>query len=167
MADFNLEVEKLLIVEGGYVNDKDDPGGETKFGISKRSYPNLNIANLTAAAAKKIYKIDFWDAAGLDKINDQLIAAEIFDSLVNIGPVVKKWLQKAYNLTNYWAGNNDITVDGIIGSQTISAINSAPHPERILKTLNGLQFTHYVEVVENNPKLKKWFGGWLNRVWER
>ena len=167
MADFNKAIIKLIGVEGGYINDPNDPGGETKYGISKRSYPHLNIKDLTKADAYSIYKYDFWDKAKLDNIINQDIAEEVFDSIVNIGPLVLRWLQKAYNLTNYNQGNRDIAVDGIIGNQTILAVNNSKYPNRILKTLNGLQFMHYVECVENNPKLEKWFGGWLTRVWKR
>ncbi|MDH4319877.1 MAG: N-acetylmuramidase [Desulfobulbaceae bacterium] len=167
MAEFEKAFKALIGVEGGYVNDPADPGGETKYGISKRSYPSLNIAALTITQAMGIYKRDFWDKARLDEIVDQAIAEEVFDSMVNIGPKVMRWLQRAYNLTNWNDGNRDLVVDGVIGSGTIAAINQASRPERILKTLNGLQFGHYVECVENNPKLEKWFGGWLTRVWER
>lgn len=166
MADFKAAFGKLIVVEGGYVNDPDDHGGETKYGISKRSYPSVDIAALTLDGAAIIYKRDFWDAASLDKINHQGIAEEAFDSMVNIGPAVKTWLQKAYNLTNYAEGNVDLNVDGDIGPVTVAAINQAKHPERILKTLNGLQFGKYVGIVEANPKQEKWFCGWLKRVWE-
>lgn len=47
--------------EGGCVNHPEDPGGETKFGITKRSYPHLNIRDLTLDDARAIYRRDFWD----------------------------------------------------------------------------------------------------------
>ncbi len=50
--------------EGGYVNDGNDPGGETNFGISKRAYPNLDIKNLTKDEAKQIYYRDYWEKSG-------------------------------------------------------------------------------------------------------
>lgn len=58
--DFDTAFARLIGNEGGYVNDPRDPGGETKFGISKRSYPDVNIAALTVDAAKAIYLRDFW-----------------------------------------------------------------------------------------------------------
>lgn len=166
MADFINAFNKLIGIEGGYCDDPDDPGGETKFGISKRSYPAVDIRALTLDQARDIYKRDFWDTARLDEIEAQAIAEEVFDSLVNIGPRVKKWLQQAHNLTNFWDGNHDLVIDGMIGRRTIAAINLSPHPDRILKCLNGLQFRHYLEIVEQNPRVEKWFGGWLSRVWE-
>ncbi len=56
---FAVALEKVLAHENGYVNDPDDPGGETKFGISKRSYANLNIKDLTREQAAEIYYRDF------------------------------------------------------------------------------------------------------------
>ena len=54
--------------EGGYVNDQKDSGGETKYGISKRSYPNLDIKNLTKKQATDIYKVDFYNKMKIDLI---------------------------------------------------------------------------------------------------
>ncbi|KKK79728.1 hypothetical protein LCGC14_2830570, partial [marine sediment metagenome] len=66
MANFEKSAEKLGIFEGGYSNDKNDAGGETNHGISKRSYPELDIKNLTKDDAKKIFKRDFWNPLNLD-----------------------------------------------------------------------------------------------------
>ncbi len=57
---FEKAFEYVIQNEGDYVLDKNDPGGETKFGISKRSYPTLNIRDLTLEDAKEIYYRDFW-----------------------------------------------------------------------------------------------------------
>lgn len=56
--------------EGVYVNDPYDPGGETKYGICKRSYPNLNIKELTLEEAKKIYHRDFWKRGKFEDVPD-------------------------------------------------------------------------------------------------
>ena len=55
--NFEDAFDRLISHEGGYVNDPLDPGGETKFGISKRSYPTLDIAALTREDARAIYRI--------------------------------------------------------------------------------------------------------------
>lgn len=62
--DFDTAFSRLIDSEGGYVNNPADPGGETKFGISKRSYPDVDIANLTLDGAKFLWKRDFWDPLG-------------------------------------------------------------------------------------------------------
>lgn len=82
---FDICFDRLMGNEGGYVNDPDDPGGETNWGISKRSYPHLDIKNLTREDAKQIYFRDFWQ-----KINggliDKRVAFQVFDFAVNSGP---------------------------------------------------------------------------------
>lgn len=167
MADFKKAFEKVIIIEGGYSDDAADRGGETKYGISKRSYPDVDIASLTLDGARDIYQRDFWDSLHLEELVSQEIAEEVFDSHVNVGRRVAKWLQQAYNLTNYWQGNEELVEDGIIGPKTIAAINQSRYPERILKVLNGLQIGHYIKIVKSDPSQEKWFGGWLKRVWEQ
>ena len=72
--------------EGGYVNDPDDPGGETKYGISKRAYPNEDIKNLTRERAEYLYKRDYWDIPGFDLDNfPQDKAIVLFNVAVNMG----------------------------------------------------------------------------------
>lgn len=58
---FEFAVQQVIRHEGGYVNNPSDPGGETKYGICKRSYPDLDIARITIDDASSIYRHDFWD----------------------------------------------------------------------------------------------------------
>lgn len=81
---FDQAFDRLLGHEGGYVNNPKDPGGETNWGISKRSYPNVDIKNLTRDQAKKIYKADFWDALDADRLPTSVIF-QLFDFAVNSG----------------------------------------------------------------------------------
>lgn len=68
LDDFLKSLIFILKWEGGYVNDVRDPGGETKFGISKRSFPNLDIAMLTVDQAAEIYRRSYWVVGGCDKM---------------------------------------------------------------------------------------------------
>jgi lysozyme family protein len=61
VVDYDRILDFIIRMEGGYVNDPVDPGGETKYGISKRSYPELDIKNLSPEQAKTIYKRDYYD----------------------------------------------------------------------------------------------------------
>lgn len=79
---FDEAFERLIGHEGGYVNDPRDPGGETKFGISKRSYPDVNIASLTVDGAKAIYYRDFWKPLA---DAHPAIRFQVFDFAVNSG----------------------------------------------------------------------------------
>ena len=74
----------VLAREGGLVEDKNDPGGLTNYGISKRAYPNLDIRNLTVELAGTIYFNDYWTKAGCDALPPDM-ALIVFDSAVNCG----------------------------------------------------------------------------------
>src|SRR5690606_34526085 len=83
---FAVAVEVVLRHEGGYVHDPADPGGETNWGISKRSYPHLDIASLTREQAIEIYRRDWWNRHGYDRIKSLDVAVKTFDLAVNMGP---------------------------------------------------------------------------------
>lgn len=69
---------------GGYTNDPDDPGGETKWGIAKRFHPQLDILLLTRAEAELIYYNEYWRPAGCESMPAPLALA-VFDLSVNMG----------------------------------------------------------------------------------
>lgn len=98
MITFDTAFDRLISHEGGYVNDPQDPGGETNWGISKRSYPNVDIKNLTRDGAKEIYRRDFWDVLG---DSNPAIKFQVFDFAVNsgIGTAIRK-LQSALGLAD-------------------------------------------------------------------
>jgi lysozyme family protein len=80
--DFYTSVERALGHEGQYSNDPDDPGGETNWGISKRSYPSLDIRNLTREDAIAIYKRDYWET--VEGVPDS-VKFQLFDFAINSG----------------------------------------------------------------------------------
>jgi lysozyme family protein len=80
--NFDDAFSRLLGNEGGYTNNPADPGGETKWGISKRSYPDVDIVNLTQEGAKAIYLRDFWNPLGEAH---PAVKFQCFDFAVNSG----------------------------------------------------------------------------------
>lgn len=153
-------VEFVLANEGGYVNDPNDPGGETKYGITKRSYPHLDIRNLTKEQAIAIYKRDWWDRYSYGRINNLDVATKVFDMAVHMGPyTAHRILQEAL----VWIGHS-VKLDGIIGPETIKATNEA-NPERLLEALRYLSAMHFYQLVRANRKLEKYLVGWLNRAY--
>ena len=93
--NFDQAFEWLIGHEGGYVNHPNDPGGETKYGISKRSYPGENIKEMTLVRAKDIYQRDYWWKAGCDLVPD-CVKFDLFDTAVNAGPgTAIRMLQRA------------------------------------------------------------------------
>lgn len=115
-GDFDYAFTKVIGVEGGYVRNPDDPGGETKYGISKRSYPALNIPSLTLDDAKAIYRRDYWDRAWCSQLPAPL-ALLVFDCAVNSGSKqAVQWLQQAVGTD----------ADGRIGDVTMQAVAAKP-----------------------------------------
>lgn len=115
----------ILGTEGGFTEDPADPGNwtggrvgqgackGTKFGISAAAYPGLDIASLTSAEAKALYRRDYWDKVVGDLLPPPL-ALIVFDAAVSNGRYrAAVWLQQA-------AG---VTADGVIGPVTLDAIS--------------------------------------------
>jgi lysozyme family protein len=95
ISDFKRAMEFTLRWEGGYSNDPDDPGGETKYGISKKSYPQCDIKNLSEQEAIQIYISDYWLASGCEDVTYPMNLV-VFDSAVNCGSgTAKGWLRKS------------------------------------------------------------------------
>lgn len=161
MADFNIAITKILRYEGGYVNDGNDYGGETNFGISKRRYPHLDIKSLTVDQAKEIYRRDYWDRLSLDQFRSQAVAGEMLDIAVNMGWCrAARFLQEALNdLVD--AG---LTVDGLVGPKTVEAANGYRYSQALVTVLNGKQFMHYQQRISEDPTQKKFYRAWLSRV---
>jgi lysozyme family protein len=163
VAAFNEAVSAVFKTEGGYVNDKDDRGGETKFGISKRSFPNLDIATLTKVDAEKIYKERYWHPQ-LEKLEDQAVATKVFDMIVNMGqkPAVKLFQSSVNLLSN---GERPVTVDGILGPGTITRANELD-PAKLLHAIRENAAGHYRGIVKANETQRKFLKGWLKRAYE-
>jgi len=84
MSNFDRAFAVVVGIEGGYVNDPKDPGGETKFGLSKRANPDLDIKNLTLGIAQDRYRTRYWNAHNLDSL-EYGKALLVFDVAVNGG----------------------------------------------------------------------------------
>jgi lysozyme family protein len=84
MLTFETAIERILSHEGGWVNDKRDPGSETQWGISKRTYPTLDIKALTRDQAKALYERDFWRPV-VETVADNALRFQLLDAAVNHG----------------------------------------------------------------------------------
>jgi len=145
---FDRAIKNVLNQEGGYINHPADPGGETKFGISKRSYPDFDIKNLTIDQAKAVYKRDYWDKIKGDQLPDD-VSFVLLDIAVNMGvSQAVKLLQKAV----------DTVQDGILGPKTINAAQ----PKDTVQKLTLERIIYYTSLA--NFKI---FGRvWTNRSLE-
>ena len=97
---FDKAFQITVGVEGGYVNDPADPGGETRYGISKRAHPDVDIKSLTLDQARNIYRRDYWQAASCDSMPER-IGHLVFDCAVHHGvKTAIKLLQRALKVAD-------------------------------------------------------------------
>lgn len=150
MAKFEYAIDHLLLLEGGYVNNISDPGGETNFGISKRSYPSVDIKSLTKEQAAEIYRRDFWL---FDGITYQAVANKIFESYVNMKHSAIKLAQAIVGATQ----------DGFYGANTEAKIN-AMDPVKFLSYYRVWLVNHYHDLVQADPSKSVFLTGWINRA---
>lgn len=146
---FDEAFERVIGHEGGYVDDPEDPGKATKYGISQRSYPHEDIADMTLERAKMLYKRDFWGPASCDAIPQAARYAH-FDMAVNSGvKAANKALQKAVGEIE----------DGIIGPRTLTAAGSMPGPRLVARMCAAR-----LALMTNLPTFDRFGRGWTRRV---
>jgi len=154
MKIFEDYLTVILRHEGGYINHKNDPGGETNFGICKRAYPNLDIKNLTVEQASIIYNKDYWLPMNLDLIEDnELLKLHLFDMGVNSGTKNAVKLLQAILETD---------ADGLIGKDTIKSLST--YPTNIVDDYKITRKHYYDKIIIKNPKLEVFRKGWYNRI---
>lgn len=159
-------------LEGGYVNDKRDPGGETNMGVTKTTAVAYNykgpMKTLPKDVAVSVYYDDYIVKPGFEPLvpYDAAVVEELFDTGVNMGPSKpSKWFQMA---TNAQCGTK-ITVDGQVGNTTRQAYISCQQKVGAVKLclgtlmlLDGYQKVEYDRLVRVNPILKIYYRGWIN-----
>jgi lysozyme family protein len=146
---FDTVFDRVIGHEQGYVNDPKDPGGETKWGISKRSYPHLNIKDLTREQARDIYLKDFWIRINADALPDG-VAFQLFDFAVNSGiETAVRYLQRAL----------DVADDGDWGPVSQQAANSASETDMIMRL--SAERLDFMTRLRNWPHHGK---GWARRI---
>lgn len=147
--NFDQAFDRLIGHEGQYVDNQFDPGGETNWGISKRSYPNEDIKHLTRNAAKEIYKRDFWDRIHADRMPPS-VSFQVFDFAVNSGiETAVRYLQCAVSVAD----------DGHWGPVSQSALDLTSEND-ILMRLNAYRLMYMTSLL-HWPKFGR---GWARRV---
>lgn len=164
----------VLKVEGGYVDDKNDAGGPTNWGISlrfvKSSKLDLDIdgdgdidaddmKKLTKEQALEVYKKNFWTDQRYDQLKHDEVKIKVFDMAVNMGPrQANKLLQRSANDCG-----ETLVVDGVLGPKTFASVNWISEGS-MMNALRSHQAKFYKAIVKKNPKYKKFLKGWLNRA---
>lgn len=146
---FEQVFDRTLGHEGNYSNNPNDPGGETKWGISKRSYPNLIIKDLTEEDAFNIYKRDFWDRLGMDRLPDG-VQFQLFDFAINSGIETSiRYFQRALGVAD----------DGHFGPVSFAASSISTESDMIMN-LNAERLD-YMTRLKNWPDASR---GWARRI---
>lgn len=175
-ASIDALLDDLLRKEGGYVDHPDDRGGATNFGITESVARAAGWAgamrDLPRDFALAIYRRRYWSGPGFETVAAiaPRVAAELFDTGVNMGPgVAIAFLQRSLNALNRqgrdWA---DIAVDRSIGPATLTAlrrllaVRGAAGEGVLLKALNALQGARYIELAEGRAANESFLFGWLD-----
>ena len=181
MAEQRIEriLSDLIAVEGGYVNDTADRGGETRWGITAATarahgYTG-SMATLPQTTARAIYRARYVEAPRFGEvvIIDPDLGAKLVDIGVNMGPAVaatflQRWLNAFNDSGMRYA---ELVVDGQIGTQTLDALRAFLRwrgpmgATALLKGINSSQGTRYLDLCEGNRTQRRFVFGWvLNRV---
>lgn len=173
MKTINGAIEEVLANEGGYVNDPNDAGGETNFGITKATarangYQG-NMRDMSKDFAREVYMRQYVVAPGFDRIGalSMPVAYELVDTGVNMGPsVAAQFLQRALNLLT----TASLAVDGQAGAKTRAALEGflakrgAEGEKRLVALLNAFQGERYAALAEGRLANRTFFYGWLGRI---
>ena len=180
--------QKILDFEGRWSNDQNDPGGATFLGIARNRNPQWvgwplvdhcmsdglfvpsadNMSALTRMARE--FYAEKWDLMQGPKFLNQQLAVYVFDSAVNVGARrAQQWLQVALNALNNGARLwKDLTVDGFIGPETLTAEAIASTTDRrgtVLFAVRCLRAGFYLNLCDASPtRWERYANGWLRRA---
>ena len=173
MADFKLAYDKVLKNEGGYVNDPDDPGGETYKGVARKIHSKwdgwqiIDLLKQNTNFPKTLdnnqelqdkielfYQVNYWDKLKADDINSQLVADSIFDFGVNAGTGTSARLAQLVV---------EAGADGVIGKESISKINAFDEGY-FLAAFTVAKIGRYIAIIKKRPTSKKYLYGWVRRA---
>lgn len=153
MSDFYTFIERVLAHEGGYVNHPKDPGGETNWGVTKRTAQangySGNMRAMTRVQAIEIYRAAFWLRYRCAEMPPG-VAFQFFDACINHGyGNAARMLQRAAGVTD----------DGVIGNISLAAINKLPENDLLLR-FNAERLRFYTRL----STFASFGKGWVRRV---
>ena len=162
MANHKLIIPFILRWEGGYTNDPDDLGGPTNRGITLKTFRTAYGSKATAADLRRmttlqwehIFKTYYWDRWQADRIHDQSIANILVDWTWASGIHAVLIPQRILG----------VKPDGIVGTQTLNALNSHPDPQLLFNEIKQSRITFINKICRSRPQNQKFRRGWLNRI---
>ena len=180
----NIEklIDDVIAVEGDYSDHPADRGGPTRWGVTEavaraHGYRG-DMRHFPRHEAAAIYKRKYWQRPAFDRVAAVAprLAAELFDTGVNMGPgVATEFLQRALNALNRNQRDfGDIAVDRQIGGKTLAALLGFLQERRtngepvLLKAVEALQGARYISLAERRPANEAFLYGWLaNRIGQK
>ena len=150
---FLSAVSFVLAMEGGLSSDPVDPGGDTRFGISKQAYPDIDINHLTESQAKALYYRDYWQPCRCGEM-PVAMATAVFDTAVNMGK------NTAIRLLQQSLG---VPVDSMIGPVTLAACNQQT-PGLLLSDFLSRRALRYHRIAREQGN-DLFVRGWLRRTY--
>lgn len=177
--DISGLIDEVIAREGDFSDHPADRGGPTRFGITQAVARAQGYAgpmrSLPRTAAEAIYRRLYWDQPGYGFVAEIApeIAAELFDTAVNMGPpVATGFLQRALNALNRNQKDYpDLKVDRLVGARTLSALGTflalrgAPGERVLIRAIDALQGERYLALAERRPANEAFLYGWLaNRI---
>ncbi len=149
MTNFETAINRILSHEGGYVDNPADPGGRTQWGISQRSYPNLDIKSLTRDQAIALYERDFWEPIKASSFPVG-VGYQLLDFAVNSGATTAlRCLQRAIGVAD----------DGHIGPITMEVLKQLEPHDLIMRFL--AERLEFMTRCANWPNASR---GWTRRI---
>lgn len=177
--DISVLIDEVIAREGGYSHHPADRGGPTNFGITQAVARANGFAGdmrkLPRTLAERIYRRLYWEQPGYAFVAEAApeIAAELFDSAVNMGPATATgFLQRTLNALNRNQKDYpDLKVDRTIGAKTLAALGAfmalrgKAGKTVLLKAIEALQGERYMALAESRPANEAFLYGWLaNRI---
>ncbi len=166
MAKISFLASKIIKWEGGFVNHPNDKGGATNIGITLKTYtyyrnlkgiPKPSVSDLKNISFEEwidILKTLYWDRWQADNINNQSIANLLVDWVWGSGVYGIKYPQQLLH----------VVVDGIVGVNTLTAINNYTNQEELFHKLWNRRKQHFESIVQRDPSQKVFLKGWMNRL---
>jgi lysozyme family protein len=164
MSDDDV-IDIVLQFEGGFVNNPDDHGGPTNFGITAADFGRFlaqatpateeQVKNMTRDQARAIYRKSYIEQPKFDKITDPQLKLVLVDSgvLFGVGRATR-WLQQALN----------VTVDGNFGVESQAALTAVADQTKLARQVLGIRFQAIADIVSNNTSQLVFLRGWINRA---
>jgi lysozyme family protein len=155
MADYKISIKRTLKHEDPTLSGKvtSDTGGLTRWGISQKAFPKLNIAKLTLLEAMEIYKRYYFNPLKLEEVQDQNVADVIFDFGVNAG------LHRAIMILQQVL---DVKIDSKIGPMTINTLNKKG-PAEFISEYTKERISFYISLA-SRQQFAPYIRGWIKRA---